>query len=87
MKGMEMLMKSMGLDPEALMGEMNRVASGALAQIQSMQEQLNRIEANQVVLYQLMVGAGLIKSVEERDAEHARLSAPEVRESSDGRVN
>lgn len=64
--GMEMLLGKMlgGLNPQAIQDQIQTAANHAQATIAHFQNQLNRIEANQQILYKLLLNAGLIESVE-----------------------
>lgn len=61
MLGMELMLKSMGFDPETIKEEFQRTIIMAGEKMEQIQSQLNRIEANQILLYQLMVKAGVIE--------------------------
>lgn len=74
MKGMEMLMKTMGLDPDALMGMVNDTAEMARAGLANVNAKLDRIEQNQILLYQLMVKAGTIAPVENPASDTTKIA-------------
>ena len=75
MRGMELMLKSMGLDPDKLKTEFEQTISIFNTRISNVENQLNKIEANQVLLYQLLQGAGVIPTVEEHNARRAQLEA------------
>jgi hypothetical protein len=85
MMGMDMMMKALGVDPEALMATVNEAAETAKTGLHEVRMQLSRIEANQLALYQLMVKAGLIQTIEDHNGDVAKLDAPET--DHDNRVN
>lgn len=78
MLGMDMLVKSFGIDPEKIQSEINAAGEFAKQQLVEIREQLNRIEGaqlaivqNQRMIYQAMVKAGLIEAFEEPKPEVA----------------
>lgn len=72
MLGMEMMMKSMGINPDEIKSQLEKVSLVAQEKMLQFEAQLNRIEQNQVLLYQLLVRAKLIETVDEY---HANLTA------------
>ena len=64
MLGMEMLIKSMGIDPAKLQEDISKASEFAQEQVKALRDQMDRIEGNQLLLYQLMLRAGIIESVE-----------------------
>lgn len=62
MLGAEMLLKSMGVDPDEIKSQFEKTAAIAQEKMTQFQDQLNRIEANQFILHDMMVRAGLIES-------------------------
>lgn len=87
MKGMESLFSGMlGINP----AEMREMFEGKIVEFQAfatnLQQQLGRIEANQVLLYQLMHHAGLIPTPDEMRAQMMRAlpAANEVAEHATG---
>lgn len=64
MLGMEMLVKSLGIDPAKLQDDIAKASEFAQEQVKALRDQMDRIEGNQLLLYQLMLRAGLIESVE-----------------------
>lgn len=83
--GLEMLMGKMlgGLNPQAIQEQVQNAANHAQATIAHFQNQLNRIEANQQILYKLLLNSGLIESVESLQEK----SVPALEDNSDGRPN
>ena len=83
--GMEMLLGKMlgGLNPQAIQEQVQTAATHAQAVIADFKAQMTRIEANQQVLYQLLLKAGLIEPVESlRDINSA--VTPRLEENFDG---
>lgn len=83
--GMEMLLGKMlgGLNPQAIQEQVQTAANHAQAVIAEFKQQMNRIEANQQILYKLLLNAGLIESVESlQETPIAKLE-----DNSDGRPN
>lgn len=76
MLGMDMLIKSMGLDPEKIQKDIAAASAFAQEQVKTVRDQLDRIEGNQLLLYQLLLRAGVIESVtaynESKQAEDMR---------------
>ena len=64
--GMEMLLSKMlgGLNPQAIQEQVQNAANHAQATISEFKQQLNRMEVNQQILYQLLLKANLIEPVE-----------------------
>lgn len=77
MLGADMLLKSLGLDPEELRKQFETASVFVTEKISTLEAQLTRIEANQLLMYQLMARAGLIETVEQYNAamseENARI--------------
>lgn len=71
MFGMHMLVEALGIDPEKIQQEINAAAEFAKTQLIEIRQQLNRIEANQLVIYQAMVSKGIIEPVTESSNEVA----------------
>lgn len=71
MLGMEMMMKSMGINPDEIKSQLEKVSLVAQEKMSQFEAQLNRIEQNQVLLYQLLAHAKLIETVDEY---HANLA-------------
>jgi hypothetical protein len=84
MLGMDMMMKSMGINPDEIKAQIEKATLIAQEKVAQMEAQLNRIEQNQLLLYQLMSRKGLIETVEEYNenvaAEKARESIPMIGE-------
>lgn len=68
MLGMKLLADSFGFDPEKIQAEVNAAAEFGKQQLAEIRAQLNRIEANQILLYHLMVKAGVIEEIKPETA-------------------
>jgi hypothetical protein len=79
MKGMESMLASMlGVDPAELRAQVENGIGDAKNFAIALQAQMARIEQNQILLYQLLVDAGVISTLEDMRARHApRLEVAE----------
>ena len=85
--GMEMMMKSLGVDPAEIKSQLEKVSVIAQEKITAIESQLARIEANQLLLYQLLARAGVIETVEQYNASVAGISLIEGKTNGTGKSN
>lgn len=89
MLGMDMMIKSLGINPDEIKAQIEKVSIIAQEKIVQLENQLTRIEANQLLLYQLMARKGLIETIEEYNANVAaeRADKPLIEVPRDGKPN